>query len=381
MRHDVIVLGLGGAGSAAACMLARRGLRVLGLDAAGPANDVGSSHGGSRIVRMAYAEGAQFVPLLQRAHALWEELGAAAGETLLRRTGILLIGAREGFVVNDTLACARAAGLPHDLLDAGGIRQRSPATHVADDWHGVFDPLAGLVSPEQAVRAQHRLAEAAGATLRFHTKVRDWSSTSSGVTVHTDTERFDASHLVICAGAWAPRLLGSQGLRLTVQRQVQHWFDVPASQAAAFRPDVFPIHVWEGEHLFYCMPMIDGPGGGLKCCLELDPPAIDPDDLDREIAAGEIARVQAVLAAHVPAASGRWLRGAVCMYAASADNRFMIGALPDASRVVLASGLGGHGFKFTPAIGELVADIVTGEGEDLASRLAPFDPRRLLGAL
>ncbi|MDE2200998.1 MAG: FAD-dependent oxidoreductase, partial [Rhodospirillales bacterium] len=242
-------------------------------------------------------------------------------------------------------------------------------------------PRAGLVSPEHAVRTQLRLAEEAGTQLQFGTDVRAWSAGPHGVVVRTDGASFQADRLVLCAGAWAPGLLAGHGLRLKVQRQVQHWFDIPAARAAAFAPGNFPIHVWDDRQLFYAMPMIDGPGGGLKCCLELDPPAIDPDRLDRAISAAEIAQVQSVLEARLPGLGGRWLRGAVCMYAASADNRFIIGALPGSPRTIIASGLGGHGFKFTPAIGELVADLVAGQGEDLAARLAPFDPlRRVDGA-
>jgi sarcosine oxidase len=148
-----------------------------------------------------------------------------------------------------------------------------------------------------------------------------------------------------------------------------------------FAPANFPVHVWEDENLFYCMPMLDGPGGGVKCCVELDPPAVDPETLDRTIAPAEVAAARELLARYVPAASGRWLRGAVCMYAATADNRFVIGPVPGCPQVVLASGLGGHGFKFTPAIGELAADYITGTIDATAERAAPFDPARLLGVL
>ena len=380
-NYDVIVAGLGGAGSSTAYQLARRGMSVLGLDRAGMANDFGSSHGGSRIVRMAYAEGAAFVPLLVRAHALWDELGAAAGEPLLRRCGVMFISRPDGEVVPATLANARAFGFMHETFGAAALRQRSPGIAVADDATALFDPRAGVVSPEQAVRAQLRLAAQAGAVLQFDEAILEVSTIGDGVRVRTGRGAYQAGRLVLCAGAWSPTLLPGRAPLLRVQRQVQHWFEVSPDRAAIFDISKFPVHVWEDEKLFYCMPMLDGPGGGVKCCVELDPPAVDPDTLDRAIAPAEVTTARELMARYVPAASGRWLRGSVCMYAATADNRFLIGPAPGMPQVVLATGLGGHGFKFTPAIGELAADYITGMVDAASERAAPFDPARFPEAL
>ena len=287
----------------------------------------------------------------------------------------LFIGRPGSAVVTDTIASARAFGFAHEVLDADGLRRRSPATVVADDAVGCLDPGAGVVSPEQVVSLNLRLAAQAGATLRFGETVEAWEVSGDGVRVRTSGETFYVKRLVLSTGAWAPALLPGRPSPFAVQRQVQHWFDFPADRAAAFDPQLFPVHVWDDGHLFYAMPLLDGPAGGMKCCLELDPPPIDPDALDCDIAPAEADEVGEILARHVPGA-GRWLRGSACMYAATPDNRFLLGPLPGAPQVVLACGLGGHGFKFTPAIGELVADLATGVAA--ADRFSPFDPARLL---
>jgi sarcosine oxidase len=300
---------------------------------------------------------------------------------LLRRCGVMFISRPGGSVVPETLANARASGFPYETLDAAGVRLRSPAVAVADDATALFDPRAGVVSPEQAVTAQLRLAARAGAVLRFDETILDVSSSGDSVSVRTNLGSYGAKRLVLCTGAWSPGLLPGRVPLLRVQRQVQHWFEVPADRTAMFDPEKFPVHVWEDAELFYCMPMLDGPGGGVKCCVELDPPPVDPDALDRAVAPADVAAARGLLARYVPAASGRWLRGSVCMYAATPDNRFAIGPLPGSPQIVLATGLGGHGFKFTPAIGELAADFVTGAIDTASARAAPFDPARFPGLL
>jgi sarcosine oxidase len=374
---DVIVVGLGGAGSSAVYHLARRGIRVLGIDQAGPANDSGSSHGGSRIVRLAYAEGPDFVPLLLRAHELWDELGDVVGQPVLHRCGVLFIGRPGSEVVADTLASARDYKFTHETLSASQLRLRSPRIAVVEDVDACLDPRAGIVVPEEVVKLHSRLAGEHGATLHYNEPLVEWSASEAGAVARTTSGTHEAGYIVFCSGAWSTRLLGALVRPLRVQRQVQHWFEVLPEHAAAFDPACFPVHVWDDDHLFYCMPMLDGSAGGLKCCLERNPPETTPEQIDRSITPEEIATVQRTLGYHLPGIAGRWLRSSVCMYAATADNRFLIGPIPGAPRVVMAAGLGGHGFKFTPAIGELVADIV--EQQANPARFARFDPARFVG--
>ena len=374
---DVAVVGLGGAGSAAAYHLARRGARVLGLEAAGPANSTGASHGGSRIVRMAYAEGDAFMPLLRRAHVLWDELGEEAGGPVLRCCGVLFAGRPDSEVVAATVASAARNGLPVEVMNADDLRRRSPLMHWPDDSTGCFDARAGVVSPELAVGLHLMLARRHGAELRFNTRLLGWTADGDGLCLRTDAGDCRAAHLVVCAGAWAPALVpGLPRGTITVQRQVQHWFDVPPAQRPGLDAANCPVHVWDDDEagLFYSMPMLDGPGGGLKCCLELAPPATTADAIDRTVSSAEVSVVADVLRRHAPWA-GPWMRGAVCHYAGTGDNRFVVGPVADMPDVTCAFGLGGHGFKFTPAIGELVSDIVLGSAA--APFAGPFDPSRL----
>ncbi len=371
---DVVVVGLGGAGSSTAFHLARAGARVLGIDSNGPANTVGASHGGSRIVRLAYAEGDAFMPLLRRAHVLWDELGELTGTPVLHRCGVLFAGGPASAVVADTIASASRNALPLEKLDAAGLRRCSPQMQWADSDIGCLDAQAGLVRPEAVVRLHHDLARQHGAVLRFNQAVHGWQPDGAGVRVQLAGGAVTAQRLVVCAGGWSPSLAPALRGSLTVQRQVQHWFDVPPGMQAGFDPAVFPVHVWDDGDLFYAMPMLDGPNGGMKCCLELAPPPVDIAAVDPTIHPAEIARVTAVFRRHAPWA-GNWLRGAVCHYAAMPDNRFVVGPAPDDDRVILACGLAGHGFKFTPAIGELAASLALGTAAN--SVALPFDPMRL----
>ena len=382
-HFDVVVVGLGGAGSSTVFHLARRGVRVLGVDCAGPDNVTGASHGGSRIVRYAYAEGTAFMPLLRRAHALWDELGQISGSPVLRRCGVLFAGRPASSVVADTLAAAASGGSPLETLNAASLSQHSPLIDWPEDSIGCFDSRAGLVRPESVVRLHLELSRQYGAALRFGEKAFDWTIAGDGVRIGLSTGDVYADRLVLCAGAWSPSLapgFASMRSKITVQRQVQHWFDTPASHRGGLDPASFPVHVWDDDGLFYAMPMLDGPTGGMKCCLELSPAAIHVDEIDRDISPGEIGCVQEVLRRHAPWA-GAWMRGAVCHYGFTPDNCFLVGVAPEQPRVILACGLGGHGFKFTPAIGEAVADLACGVADPNDERLAPFGPSRFLAAL
>src|SRR5436309_3662357 len=174
---DVILLGLGGMGSAAAYQLAARGQRVLGLERHRPAHDQGSSHGQSRVIRQAYYEDPAYVPLLLRAYELWRQLESDSGKELLTITGGLMLGAPDSAVVAGSLRSAKQHGLPHELLDAREIRKRFPQFNPGSDAVALYEKNAGGVRPEEAVRAHLELAARRGATLEFETEVTDWEAT------------------------------------------------------------------------------------------------------------------------------------------------------------------------------------------------------------
>ncbi|SHN45824.1 N-methyl-L-tryptophan oxidase [Cryptosporangium aurantiacum] len=373
--YDVIVLGLGGMGSAAAHHLAARGQRVLGLEQFGPAHALGSSHGGSRIIRQSYFEDPAYVPLLVRAYELWEDLEAASGADLLTLTGGLYVGPAESTTVAGSLAAAREWNLPHELLDAETIRVRFPTTAPDEDVVGLYEERAGFVRPEASVAAHLSVAGRLGADLHFEEPVLDWSAHSGGVAVTTARGTYTAGTLVISPGAWAPRVLASLGLPLRVERQVMYWFQ-PVGGVEPYLPDRHPIYVWEDRTgvQTYGFPSIDGPEGGVKIAFFRKGIDTTPDTLDREVHDDEITAMAERAGRDLPTLPGRFLRGAACMYTTTPDEHFVIAPHPEHERVVIACGFSGHGFKFVPVVGEILADLAT----DGTTRhpIALFDPAR-----
>jgi sarcosine oxidase len=374
-------------GSSAACELARRGRRVLGLERFAAGHDRGSSHGGSRIIRLAYFEGPAYVPLLRRAYERWRALERDAGCELLTETGGLLLGPPGSELVERSRATADACDVPYELLDAAAIRRRFPTLAPADDTTALFDPAGGVVRAETTVSACFRLAAAAGAELRFEEAVVGWEVEPSGegVLVRTADDAFRAAHLVICGGAWTPALLPDLTLPLTVERQLHTWFQPPGG-LAPFLPDRHPVWVWDrgaggnpdSFHGFvYGTPAIDGAAGGVKINVMRDT-VCTPDTVDRTASTEELVAVVAQAAPLFAADLGPVVRADVCLFENTADNHFVVGAHPDYPQVVVAAGFSGHGFKFVPLIGEVVADLVCDGMTPHA--LALFDPGRFGGS-
>jgi sarcosine oxidase len=358
-RYDAIVIGLGGMGSAAAAHLARLDRRVLGVERFTPVHALGSSHGETRIVRQAYFEHPDYVPLARRAYELWDELAGAVGRPLLRRIGGLMLGPLESAVVAGTLRSARRWSLPHELLDVHAMAARYPQFRLGPGEAGVFEAVAGYVSPEQGVRAHLDVAARHGAELRFGTAVGGWDVRGDGVEVLVDGERIVADRLVVTAGAWTGRLTGIH-LPLRPVRRVVGYFE-PTGDRRAFGPERFPVYVFEvgAGDAIYGFPET-APGRGAKVGFHYRGPDVDPDDVDRTVGDGEIDELRAVLAERIPALAGRCLDASVCMYTMTPDEHFVIGTLPGtAERVVVAAGFSGHGFKFTPVVGEILAGLAT----------------------
>lgn len=371
--YDVIVLGLGGMGSAAAYHLAARGRRVLGLEQYAPAHDKGSSHGGSRIIRQAYFEDPAYVPLLQRAYELWEKLAADSQRDVYRRTGGLFIGTPDCAVVSGSLRASRQWDLPHEVLGPAEVTTRFPNFALSPDEIALYDPNAGFARPEQTVQAHLELAEQAGATLQFDTPALTWHKAAGGVRVTTGSGSYTAGQLVICPGAWAPQVLGQFGVPMTIERQVMYWLD-PTGGIGGFED--LPVFINEdasGRHI-YGFPAIDGPQGGVKVGLAPYGTPCTPDTIDRVVHNQEIGEVRARAAKLLPALAGPCLRAVTCMYSNTPDRHFVIGRHPHRAEVILACGFSGHGFKFVPVIGEILADLVIDGDTDHPIGL--FDPRR-----
>jgi sarcosine oxidase len=354
--HDVIVLGCGGMGSAAAYYLARRGKRVLGLDRHPPAHDRGSSHGHSRIIREAYFEHPSYVPLVQRAYDQWDELERASGRKLLRRTGGINIGRPDSTLIRGALDSATTHGLQHEILPHDEVRRRFPVFAPADDMVGVFEPRAGILQPEECVTAHLGEAARAGAELHHEETVTSWTASAQGVEVATSRGRYSAGRLVITAGPWAPTILADLGVPFVVTRQMVPWFQ-PISLADAFEPARCPIHLWQvGERQYYGIPR--DRTGGVKVAEHTNGTPTTADTIERAIQPAEIDALRnAFVARHMPAANGPVVSSNTCMYTMTPDAHFIIDHHPRHSNVAVACGFSGHGFKFAAVVGEILADL------------------------
>jgi sarcosine oxidase len=375
MGYDVIVIGLGGMGSAAAYHLAARGQRVLGLEKFTPAHDKGSSHGGSRIIRQSYFEDPAYVPLLLRAYELWDKLAADSQCDVYRLTGGLFIGPPDCMTVAGSLRASREWGLPHEVLDTAEIRSRYPNFTPVPTDIAVYEAKAGFARPEMTVQAHIDLAERAGATLSFGEEVLDWAETGAGVTVTTGRGTYTAGQLVICPGAWAPQLLDEFGIPITIERQVLYWLD-PIGGTAPFVDH--PIFINENAHgmQIYGFPAIDGPRGGVKVAFFRKGVVCTPDTIDRTVHDHEIREMRDRVAELLPALDGPCLHSATCMYSNTPDQHFVIARHPDSANVTVACGFSGHGFKFVPVVGEILADLATTGAT--SHPISLFDPRRLV---
>jgi sarcosine oxidase len=355
-HYDAIVLGTGGVGSAAAFHLARRGARVLGLDRFPGGHDRGSSHGQTRIIRQAYFEHADYVPLLRRAYELWAELESLADEQLFYRVGLLQIGPPEGYVVGGVLNAAKQHGLTVDELTAAQSEARFPGFRVPPGMVGVFEPAAGYLRVERCVLAHLAAAKQHGAELRTGVTVQSWNADGGSVSMNTDQGTFTADKLVITAGAWAPQLLSDLGIPMTVRRKHLHWFE--SSDPVYHGPNA-PTFFYELPHgLFYGFPAVDELGvkvaehsGGENVA----DPLTDPRPLEER----DLARVREFVGEQLPTVgkAARHTRHEVCFYTMSPDEQFMIDSHPQHKNVVFAAGLSGHGFKFASVLGEIMADL------------------------
>jgi sarcosine oxidase len=384
--YDVIVIGLGGMGSAAAYRLAERGLRVLGLDRHRAVHDQGSSHGSSRITRQAYFEDPAYVPLLLRAAELWPQVEADSGRTIVLWTGGVMVGRPGSRAVSGSLRSAREWDLPHELLDAAEIRRRFPTMTPAEDEIALYEQRAGLVIPEESVAAHLALAARAGADLHHEEQVVSWRADGGGVEVRTPAGRYTAGQLAVCPGPWAPELLAGLGVPFGIERQVQYWWE-PAAGPDRFRAGRHPIYIWEAAdgRQFYGFPSFDDPVGRtgdggpvgadwVKVAMFRGGRPCTPGTIDRTVHPEEVAAMRDFVVPRLPDLPGTVRQARTCMYTNTPDEHFVIARHPGHERVVVACGFSGHGFKFVPVVGEIVADLVT--GDQTKHPIGLFDPAR-----
>ncbi len=353
-RAHVVVAGLGAMGAAASYHLARRGAQVTGIEARGPAHSQGSSHGQSRIIRQAYFEDPCYVPLVLRAYELWAELQQATRELLLQRTGALMVGPERGQVVSGSLESARRWRLAHRLLYPEQIRRLFPQLNPDPGDAALFEPEAGMLAPEAGVLAHLGQAAAAGAQLHFGEEVRAWKPGGGGLVVSTASADYPADRLVLAPGPWAPRLLPQ--LPLEVERQVQVWLE--PTDVSAFEARRLPVFLFDREPraTFYGLPSQDR--RTVKVALHHGGETTSAEDVRRQVTEADVTSLRRELEMVVPELGRAPVhRAEVCLYTNTPDRDFVVGLLPEDRRVAVAAGFSGHGYKFSPVVGEILADL------------------------
>jgi sarcosine oxidase len=363
-HYDAIVLGLGGVGSAALYHLAHRGLRVLGLDRFPPGHDRGSSHGETRIIRQAYFEHPDYVPLLLRAYELWQELESRRRERLFVPCGLVQVGPIDGEVVPGVLKSASLHRLPVERLLAREAAARFPALRFPNEHEAVFEPKAGYLLVEKCVAAHLEVAQRAGAELRTGAAVLEWrpaeESSSDAMLVATAEGEYTADALVVTAGAWAAGHLAPLAGKLRVLRKPLHWFACDDDRYGAS----CPAYLYEtAKGVYYGFPRIEG---SVKVARhDAGEEVLDPLTVSRELDLKEFDTVKRFVADYLPGVAQRAIDHATCLYTMSPDGQFIVDRLPGRANVCFAAGLSGHGFKFTSVLGEILAKLACGEGVGL----------------
>jgi sarcosine oxidase len=381
MAHaDIAVVGLGVVGSAVLMHLARAGIPAIGIDRFSPPHTMGSSHGETRITRLAVGEGDAYAPLVRRSHAIWQQLEEATGERLLLQTGGLVMAPRDGAAlhhgtdnfVQRSVDVARQHSIRHELLEAAEIARRFPQFQLRGDEIAYFEPSAGMLFPERCVAAQLGQAQAHGATIVTDEPVLDIATTAHGVVLTTPHRRIAAGRVVVAAGAWLPRLLGGPFRQLARPfRQVLHWF--PANDPSAYAPGNFPVFIWmhgdAAEDYLYGFPTAGTPE--VKLATEqYAEPCDDPNAMAREIAPTEAeAMVRLHVRGRLAGLADRPSRSAACIYTVTPDAGFIVDTVPGAPSVLAVSACSGHGFKHATALGEAIAQQIAGRTPDI-----PLDP-------
>jgi sarcosine oxidase len=356
-RHfDVIVLGLGGMGSATCAQLAMRKQRVLGIEQFGIAHDRGSSHGITRIIRLAYHKNPDYVPLVRRSIELWRDLEAQAQQSFLIQNGSVDAGEHDSVVFSGSLKSCQLHQLDHQVLTSAELSLRYPGYQLPKEHMAVFQPDGGFLLPERCIEAYVAAAKAHGAELRFDCPVSAWEPTKNGVEVRVADAVYSAERLVITAGAWMGKLMPELAPVLQPERQVLIWTET--RQSTWFKPTHFPVFTLSvPEGRFYGLPEYGVPGFKIGKLHHLSEP-VDPDRASQDTNTLDERVLRTPIERYFPFAAGRTLTMRTCMFTNTPDEDFIIGSLPSCPAVVIAGGGSGHAFKFCSVIGEIVCDLV-----------------------
>lgn len=343
-------------GSSALFHLASRGVNVLGIEQFTAAHDRGSSHGQLRVIRKAYFEHPDYVPLLHRAYELWRNLEDSTGRSLLRVNGLVLSGLPAGETIAGTIAASEQHGLPLEVMNSREASVRWPHLLFPEDHQVVHEAAAGMLFVEDCVEAHLFLAMAAGARTRFDERVRSLQFDGNSVQLVTDQATYSAGSLVVCCGAWSPQILGGAIPPLRVLRKIQQWQQLEHATRDAWRNS--PIHFFDlPEGAFYGFPTLDGQS--VKLAQHSGGEILtDPSQLRREISGADLQPIRDFAAQRLLGVSPHVSSCCACLYTMSPDGHFVIDRHPQHENVVIAAGFSGHGFKFASVVGEVLADLV-----------------------
>jgi sarcosine oxidase len=379
MTYDLIVIGVGGMGSATVYHAARRGLKVLGLEQFDIPHAQGSSHGVNRIIRLAYYEDPKYVPLLRRAYELWRELENRAGERLLIVTGSIDAGREDSKTVQGSLLSCEQHHLAHEQLDATSLRRRFPGYRLAADMVGVYQPDGGFLLSERCVVAHVAAAQELGAQVHARERVVEWRAEHDGISVTTTRDRYRARKMIVTAGAWARAIVPALQHLAVPERQVMMW--TQPRKPEYFRLGAFPVFNFEApEGRFYGFPVHGIPGFKIGKYHHRGERVDDPDRMDRECHAEDEEALREGIRRYFPDADGPIMTMKACLFTNTPDEHFILDLLAGNPRVGVAAGFSGHGFKFCSVIGEIMTELIAEGGTRYDIGLFRLDRPALAGA-
>ena len=354
--YDIAVIGLGAMGGAAAYHCARRGQRVLGLDANPPYHTLGSSHGATRAIRETYFESPDYVPLARRSHALWRELETETGSSLLSTRGAVYVGPRGHGMLQGVRTAAQRHRLDLEPLSHDDMARRFPGFTLPQGWEGLFEPNGGVLAAEPCLQAHWDLARRHGADLRFGVAAVAWSQAADGsIVIETEAGDLKARGAIVTVGPWACDLLRALDLPLSGRRITVVHFD--AADPSLYDASSMSVYFWATpEGIFAGFPHFDGEG--VKIMRHDTGEICTPETARRTISRADVAEVAAFADKYMPYANGRVRKALIGLYTMTPDNHFVIDRHPGFRNLVYATGCSGHGFKFAPVVGEILADMV-----------------------
>ena len=356
-KTDVIIIGLGAMGSASSLFLAKKGINTIGFDTYKPPHTLGSSHGHSRVIREAYHEGASYVPIVQRAYKLWSDLNKKSKKQLLLEYGGLILG-NNGDHIKKANTSAEKYNIPITKFSKKQIIEKFPVLNPPEDFLGLYENRSGAVFPDRSIEFILSEAQKLGSVHNYDEKVINWKKIDNYYQVTTDKGQYFSEKIIFSSGGWIKNLIPKLNLPIKVERQVLFWFK-PKNNEEKFNYKYLPNTGWDLDNglEFYTQPNIEN--YGFKVAMHHNGEYIKPHNLNRKSNNNDLNYVRNFLEEFIPDANGVLLNSTVCIYTDTPDLDFIIDFYPNDENIVICSPCSGHGFKFTPAIGEICSDLIS----------------------